>query len=56
MERTTGYIKQKLAVILSFLAIAVGAVSVNSACMMWYCQPEVPKSMDKFKKLTKSVD
>jgi len=37
-------------VVLSFAALAVGALSVNSACIIWFHQPEVPKGMDKFKR------
>lgn len=32
------------------LALVLGVTSANVACMCWFHQPEMPKSMDKFKK------
>ena len=32
------------------LALALGAVSVQSACVCWFHQPEIPNSMKKFAK------
>lgn len=35
---------------LSALALVVGAMSVNSACYVFYHQPKVPESMNAYKK------
>jgi len=39
------------AVLMSVIAMATAALSVNSACVIWYHQPKVPEGMEKFKKL-----
>ncbi len=40
----------KLASILPALAMIVGVASLNSACSLTYHQPEVPTSLDKYRK------
>lgn len=49
MKKTIEFFARLGSVALSAIAIVVGTASVNSACMFWFHQPEVPKGMDKYK-------
>lgn len=40
----------KLASLLPALAMIAGIASLNSACSLIYHQPEVPSSLDKYRK------
>ena len=40
----------KLATLLSALALLIGIGTLNSACYLYYYQPEVPKEMDAYRK------
>jgi len=50
MSKVKDTIARIAGIALSFVTIAVGALSVNSACIIWFHQPEVPQGMDKFKR------
>ena len=50
MRKVKGSIVRSGGAALSFLAIIVGIASVNSACMLWFHQPKVPQSMEKYKR------
>lgn len=37
---------------LASLALILGVSSLDSACVIWYHQPKIPQSMDKYRKRT----
>lgn len=43
-------ILSKLASMLPALALVAGVFAVNSACTIYYHQPETPSAMDAFRK------
>lgn len=43
-------ILSKLASMLPALAMVAGILAVNSACSIYYHQPETPSAMDAFRK------
>ncbi len=40
----------KLAAVIPALAFVAGIVSLNSACILTYHQPEIPSSLDNYRK------
>lgn len=41
---------KKLSALLPALALLVGMGTINSACFLYYYQPEVPEEMDTYRK------
>ena len=41
---------KKLSALLPALALLVGIGTLNSACLLYYYQPEVPEEMDAYRK------
>ena len=41
---------EKLSTLLPALALLIGIGTINSACYLYYYQPEVPEEMDAYRK------
>lgn len=46
-----GRIALKLSSSIAALALIIGVSTVDTACYFWFNQPEMPKSIEKFRKV-----